>query len=88
MWCTLYTCIAAGQGEGSINQQLMSSGIDVLIHHLHPLSHKYSFQKVTLFVFAKGHQHSVHIWVSFCRTGKMSVSCPFFFKVESLCDQT
>ena len=45
IWRILYTCIPAGQGEGSINQQLMSSGIDVLIHHLHPVSHKYSLQK-------------------------------------------
>ena len=30
-----------------------------------------------------------HIWVSFCRTGKMSVLCPFFSsKVERSCDQT
>ena len=31
---------------------------------------------------------SMCIWVSFCRTGKMSVLCPFFFKVESRCGQT
>ena len=28
------------------------------------------------------------IWVSFCRMGKMSVLCPFFWKVESRCGQT
>ena len=29
-----------------------------------------------------------HIWVSFCRTGKTPVSCPFFWKVEPSCDKT
>ena len=29
-----------------------------------------------------------YIWVSFCRTGKMAVSCLFFLKAELSCDQT